>query len=123
MRLLGHLVWLIITVISIALAVSFATSNEVSLTLYLWPLDGALTAPAWIIILSSFLIGGVLCIILLSIQWMTIRTKLWRLQSRLEKLQALNNQRPTDKPIAHETQDTQFKSDILSEVEVNKKSL
>ena len=121
MRILGHLFWLVITVISAVFAISFATSNTEYLTLYLWPFDGNLTAPAWIIILSSFVIGGGLCIILLFAQWVTIRAKLWRLQSKLDKLQALKNQKPANKIIAHESQDTHFEQDILSKVEDNSK--
>ncbi len=73
------------------ISVSFATSNESLTTLYLWPLDGTLTAPTWLLILSSFIIGGLLSIVLLGIQWLAIRTRLWHLQGKLDKLQAQLN--------------------------------
>ena len=69
-------------------AIAFATSNEALITLYLWPFEGALTAPIWLLILSSFIIGGLLSISLLWTQWLAIRTRLWRLQGKFNKLQA-----------------------------------
>ena len=79
-------------------AIAFATSNKTLITLYLWPFDSALTAPVWLLILSSFIIGGLLSTILLWGQWLVIRTKLWRLEGRFHKLQA-----ETDKITAEST--------------------
>ena len=79
-------------------AILFATSNKTLITLYLWPFDSALTAPAWLLILSSFVIGGLLSAILLWGQWLAIRAKLWRLEGRFNKLQA-----ETDKITAEST--------------------
>ena len=69
-------------------ATVFATSNKTLITLYLWPLNSTLTAPVWLLILSSFIIGGLLSTILLWGQWLAIRAKLWRLEGRFNKLQA-----------------------------------
>ena len=88
MRTLGRLLWLGITVFLVMFATVFATSNKSLITLYLWPFDSALTAPVWLLILSSFVIGGLLSTILLWGQWLAIRTKLWRLKGRFNKLQA-----------------------------------
>ena len=88
MRTLGRLLWLGITVFLVMFATVFATSNKSLITLYLWPFDSALTAPVWLLILSSFVIGGLLSAILLWGQWLAIRTKLWRLKGRFNKLQA-----------------------------------
>ena len=88
MRALGHLLWLSITLFLVMFAIVFATSNKTLITLYLWPFDSALTAPVWLLILSSFIIGGLLSTILLWGQWLAIRAKLWRLEGRFNKLQA-----------------------------------
>jgi len=88
MRTLGRLLWLCITVFLVMFATVFATSNKTLITLYLWPFDSTLTAPVWLLILSSFIIGGLLSAILLWGQWLAIRTKLWRLEGRFNKLQA-----------------------------------
>jgi uncharacterized integral membrane protein len=88
MRALGHLLWLSITLFLVMFAIVFATSNKTLITLYLWPFDSALTAPVWLLILSSFIIGGLLSAILLWGQWLAIRAKLWRLEGRFNKLQA-----------------------------------
>ena len=88
MRTLGRLLWLSITLFLVMFAIVFATSNKTLITLYLWPFDSALTAPVWLLILSSFIIGGLLSAILLWGQWLAIRAKLWRLDGRFNKLQA-----------------------------------
>ena len=88
MRTFGRLLWLSITLFLVMFAIVFATSNKTLITLYLWPLNSALTAPVWLLILSSFIIGGLLSTILLWGQWLAIRAKLWRLEGRFNKLQA-----------------------------------
>ena len=88
MRTLGHLLWLSITLFLVMFAIVFDASNKTLITLYLWPFDSALTAPVWLLILSRFIIGGLLSAILLWGQWLAIRAKLWRLDGRLGKLQA-----------------------------------
>ena len=88
MRTFGRLLWLSITLFLVMFAIVFAASNKTLVTLYLWPFDSALTAPVWLLILSSFIIGGLLSTILLWGQWLAIRAKLWRLEGRFNKLQA-----------------------------------
>ena len=91
MRILGRLLWLSITLFLVMFAIVFATSNRTLITLYLWPFDSALTAPTWLLILSSFIIGGLLSTVLLWGQWLAIRAKLWRVEGRFNKLQAKND--------------------------------
>ena len=88
MRTLCRLLWLSITLFLVMFATVFATSNKSLITLYLWPFDSALTAPVWLLILSSFIIGGLISAILLWGQWLAIRAKLWRLEGRFNKLHA-----------------------------------
>ena len=88
MRTLGRLLWLGITVFLVMFATVFATSNKSLITLYLWPFDSALTAPVWLLILSSFIIGGLMSAILLWGQWLAIRAKMWCIEGRFNKLQA-----------------------------------
>ena len=88
MRTLGRLLWLSITLFLVMFAIVFATSNKTLITLYLWPFDSALTAPVWLLILFSFIIGGLMSAILLWGQWLAIRAELWRLEGRFNKLQA-----------------------------------
>ena len=91
MRTFGRLLWLSITVFLVMFAIAFASSNNTLITLYLWPFDSVLTAPVWLLILSSFIIGGLLSAILLWGQWLAIRAQLWRLEGRFNKLQAEND--------------------------------
>jgi uncharacterized integral membrane protein len=98
MRTFGRLLWLSITLFFVMFAIALATSNKTLTTLYLWPFDSTLTAPVWLLILSSFIIGGLLSAILLWGQWLAIRAKLWRLEGRFNKLQA-----ETDKITAEST--------------------
>ena len=102
MRTLGRLLWLGITVFLVMFATVFATSNKSLITLYLWPFDSALTAPVWLLILSSFIIGGLLSAILLWGQWLAIRAKLWRLEERFNKLQAKTGKMTAEPATQHE---------------------
>ena len=102
MRTLGRLSWLGITLFLVMFAIVFATSNKTLITLYLWPFDSALTAPVWLLILSSFIIGGLLSAILLWGQWLAIRATLWRLEGRFHKLQAKTGKMTAEPSIQHE---------------------
>ena len=88
MRRLGRFIWLIITILLVAVAVMFATSNEAVITLYLWPLDGRLIAPIWLVVISSFIVGGVFSICLMWAQALAIRARLWNLQVKFNRLEA-----------------------------------
>ena len=102
MRTLGRLLWLSITLFLVMFAIVFATSNKTLITLYLWPFDSVLTAPVWLLILSSFIIGGLLSAILLWGQWLAIRAKLWRLEGRFNKLQAKTGKMTTESAAQHD---------------------
>jgi uncharacterized integral membrane protein len=102
MRTLGRLLWLSITLFLVMFAIVFATSNKTLITLYLWPFDSALTSPVWLLILSSFIIGGLLSAILLWGQWLAIRAKLWRLEGRFNKLQAKTGKMTAESAAQHD---------------------
>ena len=102
MRTLGRLLWLSITLFLVMFSIVFATSNKTLITLYLWPFDSALTAPVWLLTLSSFIIGGLLSAILLWGQWLAIRAKLWRLEGRFNKLQAKTGKMTAESAAQHD---------------------
>ena len=87
MRRLGRFIWLIITILLVAVAIAFVTSNKVLINLYLWPFDGMLTVPIWLVVISSFIIGGLLSIFLMWAQALAIRTRLWNLQAKFNRLE------------------------------------
>ena len=87
MRRLGRFIWLIITLFLVAVAITFVTSNKVLITLYLWPFDGMLTVPIWLVVMSSFIIGGLLSMFLMWAQALAIRSRLWRLQEKFNRLE------------------------------------
>ena len=87
MRLLGRFIWLTITVMLILLAVTFAASNQRLVDLHLWPFETAITAPLWLSLMISFIAGGIIGALLLWGQALAIRTKNWRLQRQIDKLQ------------------------------------
>ena len=88
MRRLGRFIWLIITIILVAVAIAFATSNEAVITLYLWPFEGTLAAPIWLVVMSSFITGGLLSICLMWAQALAIRARLWNLRVKFNRLEA-----------------------------------
>jgi len=114
MRTIGRLLWLSITLFLVMFAIAFATSNKTLITLHLWPFDGALDAPVWLLILSSFIIGGLLSAILLWGQLLAIRVKLWRLEGRFNKLQAETDEM-TAKSTANQDNDYQYGYDQQDE--------
>ena len=71
----------------VAVAIAFVTSNKVLITLYLWPFDGMLTVPIWLVVISSFIIGGLLSIFLMWAQALAIRARLWNLQEKFKRLE------------------------------------
>ena len=79
---------LIITIFLVAVAIAFVTSNKVLVTLYLWPFDAMLTVPIWLVVVSSFIIGGLLSIFLMWAQALAIRARLWNLQEKFNRLEA-----------------------------------
>ena len=102
MRTLGRLLWLSITLFLVMFAIVFATSNKTLITIYLWPFDSTLTSPVWLLILSSFIIGGLLSAVLLWGQWLAIRAKLWRLEGRFNKLQAKTGKMTAESAAQHD---------------------
>ena len=64
----------------VAVAIAFVTSNKALIDLYLWPFDGMLTVPIWLVVTTSFIIGGLLSIFLMWAQALAIRARLWNLQ-------------------------------------------
>jgi uncharacterized integral membrane protein len=88
MRRLGRFTWLVITMLLGTVAITFATSNETLLELYLWPFDGGLTAPVWLVVISSFIVGGLFSVFLMSAQALAIRARLWNLQGKFNRLEA-----------------------------------
>ena len=88
MRRLGRFIWLIITLFLVAVAIAFVTSNKVLITLYLWPFDGMLIVPVWLVVTSSFIIGGLLSIFLMWAQALAIRARLWNSKVKFNRLEA-----------------------------------
>ena len=83
MRFLGRLAWSIISLLTIVLAMLFATSNTQSVSLQLWPLNGNVTMPVWMMVLGATAIGALFGGGLVWLSLMAAKTRNWRLQRRL----------------------------------------
>ena len=104
MFFLGRLLWIIITVALVMLAVSFAISNDAMISLSLWPLTQNLEISIWLFGLGSFVVGGIMGALLMGGQMLAIRAKLWRAQSRIEKLgkqASQESEKGTEKAVNH----------------------
>ena len=86
MHFFGRLLWITITVTMMALAVSFAISNDAVISLSLWPLTHRLDLPIWLFGVGAFVFGGFLGAIVMGGQMLAIRAKLWHAQSQIKKL-------------------------------------
>ena len=85
MRILGRLVWSIISLLTITIAMLFATSNTQIVSLQLWPFAGSLDLALWIIVLGALGTGAILGGGLVWMSVVAARASNWRLQRRLRK--------------------------------------
>ncbi len=60
MRFFGRLAWSIISLLTITLAMLFATSNTQIASLQLWPLAGSIDLPIWVIVLGALGAGAII---------------------------------------------------------------
>ena len=88
MHKLGRLLWISISVVTLIIAISITISNDMVITLSLWPLLQTLDVPIWLLAIAAFVIGGVLGSGLMWLQILTNRAKLWQSQLKVLKLQA-----------------------------------
>ena len=88
MHKLGRLLWISISVVTLIIAISITISNDMVITLSLWPLLQTLDVPIWLLAIAAFVIGGVLGSGLMWLQILTNRAKLWQSQLKVSKLQA-----------------------------------
>ena len=85
MRFLGRLVWSIISLLTITIAMLFATSNTQIVSLQLWPFAGSLDLALWIIVLGALGTGAILGGGLVWLSVVAARASNWRLKRRLGK--------------------------------------
>ena len=85
MRILGRLVWSIISLLTITIAMLFATSNTQIVSLQLWPFAGSLDLALWIIVLGALGTGAILGGGLVWLSVVAARASNWRLKRRLDK--------------------------------------
>ena len=67
-------------------AIGFAISNDALISLSLWPFTQNLEIPIWLFGVGTFVVGGILGAVLMGGEMLAIRTKLWRAQSQIKKL-------------------------------------
>ena len=104
MRFLSRLFWIVISVAFVVLSASFAISNDATLGLSLWPFTLNLEIPIWLLGVGAFVLGGILGAVLMGGQTLPIRTKLWRAQSQIRKLEkkaAQASEKDTNQALTH----------------------
>ena len=85
MRYLGRLLWLSFTIVAVVFAMAFATSNNGTLTLYLWPFQSSISGPIWLFILGGIACGTLFGGVAVWISFIAIRTQHWRLRQKMAK--------------------------------------
>ena len=88
----------------VIVVVSFTISNDTIINLSLWPLTQNLGIPIWVFGISTFVIGGILGAILMGAQMLAIRTRLWRAEFQIRKLNKQNapsSEKDTTRAILH----------------------
>ena len=69
------------------LTVSFSVSNDTIISLSLWPLKHQLELPIWMFGVTAFTTGGVLGSFIMWGYSLAIRTKLWKSNLKIKKLE------------------------------------
>ena len=91
MRFIGRFLWLVISVVTVIISMAFAASNDSEVTLHLWPFETGLSLPAWLAVLGALGAGIVTGGLIVWLSTITIRTKNWHLQKKLEKMEKRMN--------------------------------
>jgi uncharacterized membrane protein YciS (DUF1049 family) len=91
MRFIGRLLWLLIIVFTVIISMAFATSNDSTTTLYLWPFTAGLTMPVWLSVLGALGIGILAGGFIAWLSSLAIRTRSWRLHHKLKKAEKRAN--------------------------------
>lgn len=85
MRFIGRFLWLIISLIAILLAMTFAVSNTQVTMLRFWPLTGQFDIAVWGLALGAFVFGALFGGGLVWLSLVAARARNWKLQRALGK--------------------------------------
>ena len=91
MRLIGRFLWLVITVIAVIISMAFAASNDIEVTLHLWPFETGLSLPVWLAVLGALGAGIVTGGLIVWLSTIAIRTRNWHMQKKLKKMEKRMN--------------------------------
>jgi hypothetical protein len=85
MRILGHILWLIISGTSLLFIASFVSVNTQSISLSLWPFSTTITAEIWLVVLASICFGLLVGGLVLWFASLPLQARSWRLNKKLAK--------------------------------------
>ena len=87
MRFISRFIWLFITVVAVIISMAFAASNDIGVTLHLWPFETGLSLPIWLAVLGALATGIVTGGLLVWVSTIAIRTRNWHMQKKLKKME------------------------------------
>jgi len=96
MRLLGKCIWLILTLLGVAAAMLFASTNNQPVTIHLWPFITSIEVRLWILVLGSFGVGALAGSGLVWLALMVSRLRNMHLARRLGKAERKAAQRASE---------------------------
>ena len=88
MRMLGHILWLIVSGTSLLFIASFVSVNTQSIGLSLWPFSTTITAEIWLVVLASIGFGLLAGGLVLWLASLPLQARSRRLTKKLAKADA-----------------------------------
>lgn len=83
MRLIGRGIWIALTIILVAAAMLFATTNNQTVAINLWPLEDSVEVRLWMLVLGAFGTGALAGSGLVWLSLLASRLRNMRLSRRL----------------------------------------
>ena len=110
MRFIGRFIWLVISVVTVIISMAFTASNDIEVTLHLWPFETGLSLPVWLAVLGALGAGIVTGGLIVWLSTIAIRTRNWHMQKKLKKME----ERMNDAEVRLADAKTQSSSDSVS---------
>ena len=88
MRMLGHILWLIVSGTSLLFIASFVSVNTQTVSLSLWPFSATITAKIWLVVLASIGFGLLAGGLVLWFASLPLQARSRRLTKKLAKADA-----------------------------------
>ena len=88
MRLITHMCWLALLVITGVTLAGFVTSNQGLISIRFWPTQAIMLAETWVFVLATFGLGTITGATIFWLQTLSLKARLWSKAKQLSELEA-----------------------------------